>query len=60
MQVEVSSLTPDGRPWEARMEFDRPLEDPSLRWLQWDWDLETYVPFNVPEVGQTVQVAGPF
>ncbi|MGB2895070.1 MAG: hypothetical protein WBB65_02755 [Anaerolineales bacterium] len=60
MQVEVSSLTPDSRPWEVRMVFARPLEDPSLKWLQWDWDLETYVPFNVPEIGQTVYVAGPF
>jgi len=60
MAVEVSSLTTDGRPWEARMEFERPLEDPSLQWLQWDWDIETYVPFNVPEVGQTMYVAGPF
>jgi hypothetical protein len=60
MQVEVSSLTSDGRPWEARMVFDRPLEDPSLNWLQWDWESATYVPFQLPEVGQTVQVPGPF
>ena len=60
MQVEVNSLTLDGRPWGARMVFDRSLEDPSLKWLQWDWVLETYVPFHVPEVGQTVHVAGPF
>jgi hypothetical protein len=60
MQVEVDSLTPDGRPWQARMVFDRPLEDPSLNWLQWDWESATYVPFLLPEVGQTVQVPGPF
>ena len=60
MQVEVNSLTVDGRPWEARMVFDRPLEDSSLNWLQWDWVSATYEPFLIPEVGQTVQVPGPF
>jgi hypothetical protein len=60
MQVEVSSLTPDGRPWEARMVFDRPLEDTTLHWLMWDWETQTYVAFEVPVTGETIRVPGPF
>jgi hypothetical protein len=60
MQVEVWSLTPDGRPWETRMTFDRPLEDSTLQWLQWDWESESYRPFQIPAEGETVFVEGPF
>ncbi len=60
LQVEVRSLTQDGRPWEARMTFEKPLEDPSMHWLQWDWDSNTYIPFNLPEVGEKIIVEGPF
>jgi hypothetical protein len=60
MRVEVTALTPDGRPSEARLEFDRPLEDRSLRWLRWNWETGTYVPFTPPAIGQTAVVPGPF
>ena len=35
MRAEVRALAEDGRPSEARFRFDRPLDDTSLRWLQW-------------------------
>jgi hypothetical protein len=41
VSVEVTALTGDGRPAEARFHFDRSLEDPSLLWLRWRdgvWD----------------------
>lgn len=60
MVAEVTVLTDDGRPAEARMQFAVPLEDSSFMWLQWDWQKETYVPFVLPEVGETVRVSGPF
>ncbi len=60
MQVEVTALTDDGRPAEARMTFSRPLEDPSLRWLQWDWDRNAYIPFALPAIGETARIPGPF
>ena len=37
-----------------------PLDDASLRWLQWDWEEEAYVPFIPPAISETVRVAGPF
>jgi hypothetical protein len=60
MRIEVISLTEDGRPLEARIQFMRPPEDESLVWLAWDWSDYRYVPFSLPAVGETVQVAGPF
>jgi len=41
--------------------FDRPLEDPTLRWLCWQDGV--YVPFTPPAVGATVHLepaVGPF
>jgi hypothetical protein len=60
MRVEVTALTEDGRPAEGRVEFAVPLEDPSLAWVQWDWEEDTYVPFMLPDVGETVHIPGPF
>jgi hypothetical protein len=60
MQVEVQSLTSDGRPWEAHMIFDHALEDASMHWLRWEWDSSSYVPFDIPLVGETILVEGPF
>jgi hypothetical protein len=60
MRGQVTALTPDGRPLEIRFQFERPLEDPSLRWLQWDWKKGTYRSFPLPGVGESVRVPGPF
>jgi hypothetical protein len=60
MRAEVLALTPNGRPLEVRMQFTVPLEDASLKWLQWDWERNAYVPFTLPAVGETVRVSGPF
>jgi hypothetical protein len=60
MRAEVISLTGDGRPAEARIQFAVPLDDPSLVWLQWDWETQTYVPFSLPTVSETVHIPGPF
>jgi len=59
MRAEVIALTDDGRPSEARMRFSLPLEDLSLKWLQWDWEKSVYVPFTPPAVGKTVRIPGP-
>lgn len=59
MSAEVITLTNDGRPSEARIRFARPMEDPSMAWLQWDWEKNAYVPFVPPAVGETVRVPGP-
>ena len=60
LTIEVSDVGEDGFPKEASFQFAVPLEDPSLRWLMWDWQTWAYVPFKVPMVGESVQIAGPF
>ncbi len=60
MRAEVTGVSPDGRPLEARLRFDVPLEDTTLRWLQWDWKSRRYQPFTPPAIGETVQTPGPF
>jgi hypothetical protein len=53
LDIEVLSLTSDGRPAAARMRFATPLEDPSLYWAAWGGHGH-YVPFTPPAVGATV------
>lgn len=52
MTVTVTALTEDGRPAEATFRFSVPLEDNSLRWLNWKDD--TFRTFTPPAVGETV------
>lgn len=60
MTVEITKLTKDYGPLEAKFKFDVPLEDPSFRWLQWDWGKFSYVEFKVPAVGESIELYGPF
>jgi hypothetical protein len=50
--VEIVDVTEDGRPAAARFTFEKPLEDPSHRWLQ--WRSGGYVPFEPPGVDATI------
>jgi hypothetical protein len=62
MTTQVASVAPDGAPQEVQVDFSVPLEDPSLHWLQWDWQprgLGSYREFKVPAVGETVALPGP-
>ncbi len=54
--IRITELTDDARPAEATFVFDVALEDPSLKWLQWnmkEWKYEEFIP---PEIGETVQI----
>lgn len=51
MTAEILSTTADGRPAEVAFRFDVPLEDQSLRWLQ--WRAGEFVPFIPPPVGES-------
>lgn len=56
MAVEITEIGPERRPTEAVFRFDVPLEDKSLRWLQWrDGRFELFIP---PPVGQRVTLPG--
>lgn len=62
MTIQVVSLAPDGTPQTVQFDFSIPPEDPSLRWLQWDWrprGLGSYREFKVPAVGESVALPGP-
>ncbi|HEX6244298.1 MAG TPA: hypothetical protein VFZ61_25450, partial [Polyangiales bacterium] len=52
VSYQVTEQTSDGRPAELLVRFDRPLESPEFRWLQ--WGKHEYVPFTLPAVGQRV------
>ncbi|MBM4032561.1 MAG: hypothetical protein FJ291_12355 [Planctomycetes bacterium] len=52
--VEVTALTPDGRPAEATFRFRVPLDDPSLRWFA--CRRGQFQPFTPPPVGQAIHV----
>jgi hypothetical protein len=52
MTVEVIELTSDNRPAEAAFTFAVPLEDPSLRWLQYKDG--SFIPFTPPAIGENV------
>jgi hypothetical protein len=56
MTVEITELTGDGRTAEAAFIFSVPLEDPSLRWLQYKDG--AFVPFTPPAIGQRVVLPG--
>ena len=54
MTAEVTELTDDKQPAEAAFYFDVPLEDKSLRWLQWKEG--KFVPFVPPPVGEQAEL----
>ncbi|WP_157595825.1 hypothetical protein [Plesiocystis pacifica] len=65
LEIEILERTDDGRPSRAAFHFDRPLEDPSLRWLivapeaagPLPFGAETQA-FELPAIGATVVVEG--
>jgi hypothetical protein len=51
LTIEITALTPDGRPAEIRARFARPLEDPGYRFM--DWRGRRFEPFALPAIGAT-------
>jgi hypothetical protein len=60
LTIGISRFGEEGLPKEVAFRFNVPLEDPSLKFLMWDWQTGSYVPFKLPPVGGTVHIAGPF
>jgi hypothetical protein len=52
MDAEITAVTPDGRPLAVAFRFAVPLEDASLRWLQ--WSRGQFQSFTPPPVGATI------
>jgi len=57
VEIEIEAATADGRPTEILFRFTLPLEDPSLRWMQWTDD--RYLPFDPPPIGQRLSLPAP-
>lgn len=57
MTARIIRMTHDGRPLTVEFRFAVPLEDRSLRWLQWNDN--RYIPFHPPAVGKSVTLPGP-
>ena len=60
LSAVVAKVDVASPPLEATLTFDRSLKDPSLMWVQWNWDTRSHEPFSVPPVGVTTTVAGLF
>jgi hypothetical protein len=54
LTIEVTALTDDNRPAEARFRFAVPLEDASLRWL--GFRDGQFVTFQPPAVGEQIDL----
>jgi phage baseplate assembly protein gpV len=52
MTVEILELTGDNRPAKAAFTFAVPLEDPSLRWMQYKDG--SFISFTPPAIGESV------
>ncbi len=60
VSIEVTGLSKEGDPIEATFRFQRPLENPSMKWFQWDWESKSFISFHVPSIGEKMRVPGPF
>ena len=60
LTVTVEAIDAQRQPVEILCEFDTPLEAASRTWLRWDWQLEQYESFTLPQIGESFQLKGPF
>jgi len=54
LEIEIETITPDGRPRSVLAHFAAPLEDPRFVWLRWEG--HTYVPYTPPLVGARMRL----
>src|SRR5262249_29959938 len=57
--IEVVQVSARGAPRSVAFHFDRALESEKMVWLFFDWHRGAHVPFALPRVGQTIEIAGP-
>lgn len=50
LEIEIESITPDGRPASALAHFATSIDDPARIWLRWQG--HGYVPYTPPAIGQ--------
>ncbi|UCF43392.1 MAG: hypothetical protein JSV99_00215 [Planctomycetota bacterium] len=59
LTVEIVAVDARGLPTQVLFRFAAALEDPSLCWLEFDWEDGCYHPFEVPAIGESTEVPGP-
>jgi hypothetical protein len=59
LTVEVITVDDQGLPSEVSFNFSAPLDDRSMRWLQFNWGEFFYSKFEIPAVGETMELGGP-
>jgi hypothetical protein len=57
--AEVINVDEQSQPTEVSFRFAVPLDDPSLHWLRFNWTNGSYSSFQVPPLGQKVEIPGP-
>lgn len=60
MSAEVIEVDDKALPVAVIFKFAVSLDDESLRCVQWSWKEDRYLPFEMPPVGESVRVRGPF
>jgi hypothetical protein len=56
--VEILEVSPRGAPRSVAFHFAKPLESNAIVWLFFDWHSLAHLPFVLPQVGETIEVAG--
>jgi len=59
LTVTIISVAENNMPTELAFVFSTPLEDDSLRFYKFDWNSLSHKPFEIPRIGQTVEIQGP-
>jgi hypothetical protein len=59
LTIEVTAVDDKDMPTEVSFTFAASLDDPALRWYQFDWYSRSYSPFVVPAIGEGTKIPGP-
>ena len=57
--AEVLEMSPRGAPRSVAFHFDKPLESEEMVWLFLDWRRPATSRFVLPQIGDTIDIAGP-
>jgi hypothetical protein len=60
MDIKVIETTESGLPVEVLVHFAKSPDGPYYKWLRWNWRFWSYQLFKLPNIGDTVTIAGPF
>jgi hypothetical protein len=57
--AEVRKVSCRRMPSEVAFHFDQPLESEGMTWLYFDWGSLRFTPFELPQEGKRIEIAGP-